>query len=155
MPAAVTWWVDGVLMDEEKRLAREKEKSAPAWPRVRTVGYQQVMRVFDELIANADRNLGNQLWTNDGTLWMIDHTRAFRPQRALKRAGHLERCDRALWKAMGELTIESVTTAVDRTLTKDEIKAVMVRRDLILEQFGKMIDTRGEPAVLFDLSPRQ
>jgi hypothetical protein len=153
MPAAVTWWVDGVLMDEEKRLEREKEKTAPAWPRVRIVGYQQVMRVFDELIANADRNMGNQLWTNDGTLWMIDHTRAFRPQRALKKASRLERCDRALWKAMQELTIESLTAAAERTLTKDEIKAVMARRDLILDRFTKMIDSRGEPAVLFNLTP--
>ena len=152
MPAAVTWWVDGVMMDEEKRLAREKEKTAPAWPRLRTVGYQQVMRVFDELIANTDRNLGNQLWTNDGTLWMIDHTRAFRPQRALRKAQLVERCDRGLWKAMQSLTLESLTAAVERTLTKDEIKAVMVRRDLILEQLTKVIDSRGERAVLFDLA---
>jgi hypothetical protein len=153
IPSAVTWWVDGVLMDEEKRLAREKDKTAPAWPRVRTVGHLQVMRVFDELIANADRNAGNQLWTNDGTLWLIDHTRAFRLQRALKKPQNLERCDRAVWKALQELTIESVSAIVERTLTKDEIRAVMARRDHIVTLFGYMIATRGEPAILFDLKP--
>jgi hypothetical protein len=155
IPSAVTWWVDGVLMDEEKRLAREKDNTAPAWPRVRTLGYLQVMRVFDELIANDDRNAGNQLWTKDGTLWLIDHTRAFRLQRVLKKPARLERCDLALWKVLQQLTIESVTAAVDRTLTKDEIKAMMVRRDLIVKQFAQMIDTRGEPAILFSLTHQQ
>lgn len=153
IPAAVTWWVDGVLMDEEKRLAREKDNTAPGWPRVRTLGHQQVMRVFDELIANADRNAGNQLWTNDGTLWLIDHTRAFRLQRALKKPQRLERCDRSVWKSIQALTIESVTSAVDRTLTKDEIRAVLVRRDLIVKKFARMIETSGEPAILFSLTP--
>ena len=155
IPAAVTWWVDGVLMDEEERLAREKDNTAPGWPRVRTIGHLQVMRVFDELIANADRNAGNQLWTNDGALWLIDHTRAFGLQRALRKPKRLERCDRTLWTALRELTIESVTTAVDRTLTKDEIRAVIARRDLIVKQFARMIETSGEPAILFSVTPRQ
>jgi hypothetical protein len=152
-PAAVTWWVDGVLMDEEERIAREKDKTAPAWPRARTIGHIQVMRVFDELIANADRNAGNLLWTNDGTLWLIDHTRAFRLQRVLKKPQRLERCDHAVWKALQGLTLESVTTAVGNSLTKDEIRAVMARRDHIVTLFGYMIATRGEPAILFDLTP--
>ena len=37
-----------------------------------------VMRVWDELIQNKDRNQGNILWTKDWTMWLIDHTRAFR-----------------------------------------------------------------------------
>ena len=99
-PAAVTWWVDGVLMDEEERAKREKDKTAPTgWPSARIIGHLQVMRVFDELIANSDRNAGNQLWTNDGTLWLIDHTRAFRLQHRLKNPQKLARCNRALWKA--------------------------------------------------------
>ena len=36
------------------------------------------VRVFDELIANRDRNIGNMLWTSTWKMWMIDHTRAFR-----------------------------------------------------------------------------
>ena len=37
----------------------------------------QVVRVFDELIQNRDRNQGNILWTSDWKMWLIDHTRAF------------------------------------------------------------------------------
>jgi hypothetical protein len=106
IPAAVTWWIDDVLMDEEKRLTLEKNKTAPPWPRVRTLGYIQVMRVFDQLIANADRNAGNLLWTIDGRLWLIDHTRAFRLQRALKEA--------ATSGALRSRAVERLATADDR-----------------------------------------
>src|SRR5262245_7820390 len=49
--AAVTWWIDDVLMDELERLKREKGKTIPAdWRLEKTAGYIHVMRVFDELI---------------------------------------------------------------------------------------------------------
>ena len=38
----------------------------------------QIVRLFDQLIYNIDRNLGNLMITNDWTIWAIDHTRAFR-----------------------------------------------------------------------------
>ena len=34
-----------------------------------------VVRVFDQLIANVDRNLGNLLVDKTWTVWMIDHSR--------------------------------------------------------------------------------
>ena len=45
------------------------------------------MYVFDELIQNRDRNPGNSLWTTDWKLWLIDHTRAFRPDVEIFGAG--------------------------------------------------------------------
>ena len=36
------------------------------------------MKVWDELIQNKDRNAGNIIWTSDWSMWLIDHTRAFR-----------------------------------------------------------------------------
>ena len=37
-----------------------------------------ILRVFDELIANTDRNQGNMLIDSRWKLWLIDHSRAFR-----------------------------------------------------------------------------
>jgi hypothetical protein len=150
--AAITWWIDDVLMDELERLEREKKKTIPSsWRTVRTSGYIHIRRVFDELIGNTDRNVGNQLWTRDGTLWLIDHTRAFRLHRKLKQPHILRRCDRDLFKALQGLTIESVTAAVDRTLTKDEIKALITRRDLIVKEFVDRMKSGGEATTLFSL----
>src|SRR5215212_244824 len=72
--AAITWWVDDVRMDEGDRLKLKTTGTDVD----RLTKQMQVMRVWDELIQNRDRNSGNMLWTGDWTLWMIDHTRAFR-----------------------------------------------------------------------------
>src|SRR5688500_6505623 len=74
-PGAVTWWIDDVMFTEKERLM---EKNILGPNPERTTKQVQVMRVFDELIQNRDRNQGNIVWTKDWTLWMIDHTRAFR-----------------------------------------------------------------------------
>ena len=77
--AAVTWWVDDTLMTE---LDRHKKKMEP--PDLKTWNPQMyVCRVFDQLIYNTDRNLGNLVITKDWKIWMIDHTRAFRTMKDL------------------------------------------------------------------------
>ena len=43
----------------------------------------QVIHFFDNLIYNEDRNQGNVLIASIWKLWMIDHTRAFRPWKRL------------------------------------------------------------------------
>jgi hypothetical protein len=150
--AAVTWWVDDVLMDEKERLKRVRTQTVPATFRPsRTAGYVDVMRVFDELIANTDRNVGNQVWTSDGKLWLIDHTRAFRLQDKLKNPRLLERCDRTLFGALRALTSESVTAAVGRSLTRYEVEAILKRRDLIVKLFEDKMKERGEGAILYTL----
>ena len=144
---AYTWWVDDVLMDDAGRL-----KGVPShWRTTRTAGQIHIMRVFDELIANSDRNVGNVLWTIDGKMWMIDHTRAFRLQPTLKAPQLLQRCDRDLLNAMRELSAEQLKAAMGSSLNKYEIDALLARRDVIVKLFEGKIAERGEPAVLYTL----
>ena len=42
-----------------------------------------IMNVFDLLIFNVDRNLGNVLYDEAGRVWLIDHSRAFGTQRGV------------------------------------------------------------------------
>jgi hypothetical protein len=81
--AAVTWWVDDVQMDEKDRMKTKAQGPDP----VRTSKQIQIMRIWDELIQNRDRNQGNILWTHDWTMWLIDHTRAFRLNNNLLKPG--------------------------------------------------------------------
>ena len=90
--AAVTWWIDDVMMDERARRKTAARGPDPA----RTAMQTDIRRVFDELIANRDRNLGNLLWTTDWKMWMIDHTRAFRLGTVLQRPALLLRIERSL-----------------------------------------------------------
>ena len=146
-PSAVTWWVDDVKMDEK---GREKQKTLGPDP-VRTSKQIAVMRVFDELIQNKDRNQGNILWTSDFTMWLIDHTRAFRLGRQLLKPEQLTRCERSLLEHMKAMTSESLAKAVGESLTKAEQEALLARRDVIVKLFEEKIAKTSEAAVLFTL----
>jgi hypothetical protein len=143
--AAITWWVDDVAMDEKARLKNKSQGVSAA----RTSMQIQVMRVFDELIQNRDRNQGNILWTSDGTMWLIDHTRAFRLGRSLLKPENLTRCDRGLLDRLRAITPESLSAAVAGSLTKDEQAALLVRRDLIVKHYEDRIARLGAPVVMF------
>ena len=142
--AAVTWWIDDVLMDEGTRFKKGLPKEMNS---SRTASQILIMRVFDELIANSDRNAGNLLWTTTGKMWMIDHTRAFRLSSQLRNPKLLERCEQTLLKALRGLTLESVRTAVGESLEEPEAEAILKRRDAIVRLFDEMIKQRGARAV--------
>ena len=143
--AAVTWWVDDVQMDEKERLKRKTMGPNP----LRTSNQIQLMRIWDELIQNRDRNQGNILWTNDWTMWLIDHTRAFRLGKELIKPADLTRIDRGLLTRLKELTDKSVADAVGDSLLKAERDAVIARRDLIVKALEDRVAKVGEAAVLF------
>ena len=144
--AAVTWWVDDVLMDEG---ARTKKGVPKEWNPSRTSSQVHVLRVFDQLIANRDRNAGNLLWTTDGKMWMIDHTRAFRLSPTLINPKNLERCETTLLETLRGLTLETVTAAVGKSLWKTEIEALLLRRNEIVKLFDAKIKEKGPRAVLY------
>ena len=147
-PVAMTWWIDNVILDEG---ARQKEQTVGPNPS-RTASQIHILRVFDELIQNRDRNSGNLLWTADWKMWMIDHTRAFRTGKDLLKPQQLERVDRSLFEKMRDLTASTLTETMDKSLTKGEIDALLVRRDAIVKLFEAKIAQRGEAAVLFTLA---
>lgn len=90
--AAVTWWIDDVLMDEQ---ARVKKKVRPA-DADRQAKQWHVMAVWDELVQNKDRNATNIVYTTDWKLWLIDHSRAFRTGTKLEKPALLNHCERSL-----------------------------------------------------------
>ena len=144
--AAVTWWVDDVQMNERERLARKTMGPHP----IRTSNQIQLMRIWDELIQNRDRNQGNILWTNDWTLWLIDHTRAFRLGEKLLKPEDLMRIDRGLLDRLKGLTKDSVAKAVADSLSSSEQQAVLRRRDRIVKAFEERAARVGDAAVYVD-----
>ena len=145
--AAVTWWVDDVQMDEKDRM--KKKTMGP--DAQRTSKQIQIMRIWDELIQNRDRNQGNILWTSDWTMWLIDHTRAFRLGKNLVKPEDLTRCDRGLLDRLRGISEQSLAEAVGDSLTKDERAAVITRRDRIVKHFDDRIAKLGEASVLFSM----
>lgn len=132
-PAAVTWWVDNVMMEEGER--RKKKLTAPNGDDWNDQMY--IVRVFDQLILNTDRNLGNLLITKNWKIWMIDHSRAFRTQTAIQTPKNLGRCDRDLMAAMQRLDEQGLKEEMKDFLRPAEIKGLLKRRDQIVAHFKK------------------
>jgi hypothetical protein len=145
-PAAVTWWLDNVMDDGDRR----KKKISNANP-LRAADYFGVMYVFDELIQNRDRNQGNIMWSPDSRMWMIDHTRAFRTGRDFLKAENLTRIERNLFEKLRALDRQAFTDSVGKTLTRDEIEALFVRRDKLVQFFDQKIASTGEDKILYTI----
>jgi hypothetical protein len=109
------------------------------------------MYVFDELIQNRDRNQGNIVWSSDSRMWMIDHTRAFRLGRDLHAPANLMRVERSLFEKMRSLDRQVFTELVGKMLTRDEIEALFVRRDKLVQFFDQKIASIGEDKILYTI----
>jgi hypothetical protein len=143
--ASFTWWIDNVKMEETERRAKNiQPPDMDAWNKE-----INVMQVFDQLIYNVDRNQTNMLIDQSWRLWLIDHSRSFRLSKTLKDASLLKECDRNMLAKMKTLDEATLTKEMGKDVNKDEIKAVLARRDLIV----KFFEAKGESA-LFDRPKR-
>ncbi len=139
--AAYTWWIDDVLMEEGDRLKKKiQPPSSAAWNQ-----QMQLVRMFDQLIANIDRNMGNLVITKDWRVWAIDHTRAFRTYATLATPANVTRADRVVVERLKALDRETLKAATDKYLSSFEIDALLKRRDAIV----KRLEMLG-PAALYD-----
>jgi hypothetical protein len=140
-PAAFTWWIDDVMMDEGKRL---KDKVQPPdsglWNE-----QMQLVRVFDQLIYNVDRNMGNLLIGKTWRVWAIDHTRAFRTHNTLKSPANITRCDRQVIDRLKQLNKDVLKKEIGEFVTDYQITGLLARRDKIVELLEK-----AGPAAMFD-----
>jgi hypothetical protein len=160
-PASVIWWVDEFAMNELDR--RRKRIDAPdpeRWAR-----QVQAVRVFDELISNTYRDTApplylNTVWDNllittDWSIWLTDHTGAFRTRQVLQDLETLVRCPRSVLGRLRELNRRRLQQTLERYLSSQQLDALEVRRTLLVKHFDGQIESRGESVVLYDLPPRR
>jgi len=141
---SLSWWLP-VKMDEVERHKQNLvAPDADAWN-----NQMYKIRVFDQLVSDSDPNLTNVLIGENWKIWRIDFTRAFRFNKDVKEPKDLVRCDRQLLEKLKALDANELTEKTKKYLTKDEVKAVMARRDKIVAQFQKMIAEKGENEVLY------
>jgi hypothetical protein len=144
--AAVTWWVDDSMLELDRKKKKIEPLDQHLWNQ-----QMYLCRVFDQLIYNTDRNLGNLLITKDWKIWMIDHTRAFRTMKNMENPKNLVQCDRKLLAKLRELNKEVLQQRLGHYLTKTEIEGLLSRREQIVKFFDEQVAQKGEGAVLFDL----
>ena len=160
-PASVIWWIDDFAMNE---LDRRRKKIDPPDPD-RWSRQVQAVRVFDELISNTYRDTApalyfNSVWDNllittDWSIWIIDHTGAFRTRQALQDPDSLVRCPRSVLARLRELNRSRLRQTLERYLSSQQLDALEARRALLVGHFDRLIGAKGEAAVLYDLPPRR
>jgi hypothetical protein len=144
-PAAFTWWIDNVMMDEAERRAKNTQPlDADTWNKE-----NNIMQVFDQLIYNVDRNQTNMMIDQGWHLWLIDHSRSFRLSKILKDPSVLKMIDRTMLAKMKTLDEATLTKEFGKDVSKAEVQGLLARRDLIV----KIFEGKGESA-LFDRSKR-
>jgi hypothetical protein len=141
---SLSWWLP-VKMDEvERHRQKLTAPDADAWN-----SQMYKIRVFDQLVADTDINLTNLLIGEDWKIWRIDFTRAFRLNKELKSPEDLVRCDRHLLEKLKSLDGNQLTEKLSVYLNKEQVKAVMARRDKIVAVFQNLIAGKGERYVLY------
>ncbi len=147
---AVVAWVEDAITEQE----RLRLKLAPEDTRL-LIRQRAAMRLFDALVYNLDNNLGNQLWTRpDWRLHLIDHTRSFRRQKSLPE-GFTKRpvsLTPELYGVLRSLEEPQLEAALGKVLSPGELKAVLARRQLILEKIEHDRREYGDPFVFLGMT---
>jgi hypothetical protein len=108
------------------------------------------MKLFDQLIANIDRNQGNLLYDADWHLFLIDHSRAFTTRTSLSGIATLGLVDRALWTKIDALTADDLERVLGAWLSTDERRAMLSRRDRMRDVIAKLVKDKGEAGVFLE-----
>lgn len=159
--AVVVWWVDDFAMNEFERRRKKIEPPDPD----RWTKQMQAVRIFDELIANAYRNVDpafyqttlwdNLLITRDWGVWITDHKRAFGVNKRLEHPETLLQCDRAMLKKLRGLNKNELQRRVGRYLSSVQVDALEARRARLVKHFDERISKLGDKTVLYDLPPQR
>lgn len=144
-PGALITWVEGAINEAE----RQEKHLAPADPTL-LMRQRNLMWVFDALIYNVDRNMGNRLYTPDWKLHLIDHSRAFRLRGDLPKAftSSPASLSRDLYERLEALDAKRLRGLFEGLVSRQQVKYLLERRDRMLEKIRQDIARYGEAAVL-------
>jgi hypothetical protein len=151
------------LWCEDTMTLKYKEENEIPTPPIKIFHWNRrvfLQRAFDNLIANEDRHLKQILITEDWRMILIDHSRSFRTQKKFKtrliydekhKEGPrlMKSLPRSFYEKVKSLDPVIIREAVGDYLKDNEIEAVLLRRDLIVEWVDKRIKELGEAQVLY------
>jgi hypothetical protein len=134
--AAAILWVAPVHSWKEVQARPKPEK----WNRQAIM-----MKMFDNLICNKDRNMGNLLVDDDWNVFLIDHSRAFIEDKDLP--VKMTHVDRELWNRMLSLDEPALARALGKWVDAGARRAILARRDKMKTAIDALVKANGEEAV--------
>ncbi|HSD28674.1 MAG TPA: hypothetical protein VLL75_15335 [Vicinamibacteria bacterium] len=104
-------------------------------------------RVFDNLIANVDRNQGNLLVDGEWNLILIDHSRAFASDK-MPFEKEMTRIDKEMFARLKALDEAGIMKHIRPWVLSDgQARNVLKRRDKIVAHFERLAQERSEAVV--------
>ena len=145
--AAVMWASPTRSFKEMGGVPGQAGVAGPPGPRVAEF-MRQVIRakMFDNLIANKDPNLGNWLVDPDWHLLLIDHSRSFTTMKTM--VHKMDNIDAPLWEKFKALDEASLKENVGKWMGGGELRAILERRDRMQQEIDKMVKAKGEAIFL-------
>jgi len=154
---SLQYWVSSPMSELDRT---EQKKGIPKSRYDNWVKRRYIARAFDCLIANNDRTQQNIRYTADMRWILIDHSRSFYSERRDRKRlvygkkGHKEKkliknLPRVFVEKIKALTYDTIKDAVGPYLKDNEIKAVLLRKELLLKEIEGMIKEIGEDKFLY------
>jgi hypothetical protein len=141
---SIQLWMENAMTE----LDRRKRNIRP--PDVRHFTRQMHnMIVFDNLVNNIDRNLGNILIGPDWKIWYIDCTRCFARSRDLPKPDRVRWIERRFWERLQDLDWDEVRRRLSPNITSFEFRALRERHGKLVDLINQRIGELGEESVLF------
>jgi len=94
-------------------------------------------------------DLQDILITDEWKVWRVDFSEAFYPSPGLIKGCEITRCSRKLYQNLQQIEDKKIKSKLKKYLNEDEIEALLKRKKLIIETIQKLIEEKGEAAVLF------
>ena len=140
-PGVAVMWVDGA-----RTFAETGGVPTPPPAKSRAWNVELIRaKMFHDLVGDLDPNLGNWLVDPAWHVILIDQSRALTTDTTLVHT--LQRVDRALWTRMRALTEPALTQALSRWLDRDQIRAVIARRDRMKNEINRLLREKGAKQV--------
>lgn len=136
-------WIEHAITDAARRKAGEEPVDPERFERQITDMY-----IFDNLIANTDRNPGNIIIDSQGKVWFIDQTRSFAGQTELRYPDKITGCSRSLWDRLQSVSDAEIGEAVGAYV--EYMPELLQRRELLVDAIARQIQTQVEESFLFD-----
>jgi hypothetical protein len=143
-PGSLQLWVQASMSEEKRRQKAVVPPDAQKW-----ADQLSKMALFDALIYNMDRNPGNLLITDTFDVRLIDHSRSFRPNEAIRNKDDLTRFSRSLLTKIEALNERDLGKKLGDYLSLTQIHGLAKRRQLILDHAKELAKQFGENAVYF------
>jgi len=144
--AAVLWASPTRSFKELGGVPGQAKVAGPPGPKV--AGFTRALvraKMFDNLIANKDPNLGNWLVDPDWHLILIDHSRSFTTTKALTHK--MDNIDGPLWDKFKALDEAALDQGLGKWVGKSELKAMLERRDAMAKEVDRLVKAKGESAI--------